>query len=173
LVADGSKFKVAAQIRSDSNIAIFSALVFTAANFDYNQRYVIVANYNGNGLASGFEITVNGVLQTNTVIFNNLLNRNTQSSANFTIGKFTTSSAFYLKGRLKQLEILNRVATSGEIAAASATGSFQGAGIALADYLLSVDFDKTGTVNATTRTGTPSYTITAIGGASYTQYLPV
>jgi hypothetical protein len=89
------------------------------------------------------------------------------------IGRTTPPSSTYFDGQIRQLEIINRVATPAEIAAASATGSFRGAGIAhnSGQYLLAVDFDKMGTVPPTTFAGTPAYSITSFGGAAYTPYL--
>jgi hypothetical protein len=91
----------------------------------------------------------------------------------FRIGGYNSGVQRYFKGQIRHFEIINRIATPIEVGQANTTGSFQGAGIAHSSgqYLLAVDFDKTGTVSPTTFTSTPSYTITSLGGAAYTPYL--
>lgn len=78
-----------------------------------------------------------------------------------------------LLGKYKTLEVINKVANAQEIADAAAGGSFRSAGIGYGSgqYLLAVDFNKQDGEAPTTFAGTPSYIITAFGGATYTPYL--
>jgi len=131
----------------------------------------IILTYDGSSLASGINAYRDGVLLAKTVLQNNLTNTIISTNLDLSIGARQFGSRLYLNALIRRLEIINRVANSTEIAAAVSTGSFQGAGIALANYLLSIEFNKTGTANLTTIAGTPTYTITAFGGAAYTPYL--
>lgn len=138
-------------------------------------RDVYNITYDGSSTAAGLKLYKNGTEIIGTVVADNLTLSIISTDTNGLIGAFrgATSNTFFMNGFIRQLEIINRVATPAEIASASATGSFQGAGtVSNAEYLLAVDFDKTGAANLTTRASTPTYTITALGGAAYTQYLP-
>ena len=133
----------------------------------------IIITYAGNGNVGGFNVYVNGITMSKTTIANTLTSSIISATTSFRIGARNNTPITFILGRIRQLEIINRVASPTEIALASITGSFQGAGtVSNAEYLLAVDFDKTGTANLTTRASTPTYTITAQGGAAYTQYLP-
>jgi len=141
-------------------------------NADFTGYKSIVITYNGNSNASGVECYVDGVAQTKAVITNALSATIISPTTQFIISG-RNSGQTKITGKIRQIEKINRVATANEIALASLSGSFQGTGtVSNAEYLLAVDFDKTGTANLTTRASTPTYTITAQGGAAYTQYLP-
>lgn len=130
-----------------------------------NNNIIITAS------SGSISIYINGV--DSTVSVNAPIISNPSPVRDAKIGVLQDASSFKYKGKFKTLEILNREATAQEVADASATKSFRGAGIAFdsGDYYLAVDFDKQNGENPTTFAGTPSYTITGVGGTTYTPYL--
>jgi hypothetical protein len=131
-----------------------------------------IITYSGGRNLAGCNGYKNGGLGSKTASFDTFQGMASYSAPNAAIGSQFLDGSFALQGTIRQLEIINRVATPAEIALASTEGSFRGANIALSDFTLAVDFNKTGTVDLTTIGGTPTYTITAVGGAVYTQFLP-
>jgi hypothetical protein len=125
------------------------------------------------GMAAGdFTVYINGVESTKTSIISDATNDiDISSTPNSRIGARYNGSEF--DGKMKQFEIIDRVATAGEIADASANFSFRGAGIAhnSGDYQLAIDFDKVTGQDPTTYTDTPAYTITGVGGTTFETYL--
>ncbi len=130
----------------------------------------VILTYTGGSNANNVAIYVNNDSKAISIL-NNALTANIVTAAGGARIGARVATSEYMNGLIRQLEIINRVATPAEIAAASITGSFQGAGVSNADYLLAVEFNQTGTANLTTRPSTPTYNITAVGGAAYTQYL--
>jgi len=127
--------------------------------------------YDGSGTAAGVAFYEAGVAVGITTI-SNTLSGELLATTIFRIGA-RIDAFFKLNANIGQLEIINSVASGAQQLAAAETGSFRGAGISHASgqYLLAVDTDKVNGQNLTTFAGTPSYTITAIGGATYTPYL--
>jgi len=134
-------------------------------------RQTLIFTYDGSRTLAGINAYRNGVLFGKTALFNSLGVRGAVTLDAF-IGSNGSASEL-LNSNIRQLEIINRVATPAEIASASTSGSFRGAGIthASGEYLLAIDTDKVNGQNLTTFSGTPSYAMTAFGGATYTPYL--
>jgi len=148
-------------------------LVSSAVNsFLSNGYYTIALSYARDSNANNIILYINGIAAVLTVTNNALVDSVANVGSAQIGGRTVASPLLPFNGLMRQLEMINRVATPAEILAASNAGSFQAAGITNAEYLLAVDFNKTGTANLMTRSSTPSYTITAVGGAAYTQYLP-
>jgi hypothetical protein len=133
----------------------------------------IIINYDGGSNASGVNAYVDGVLATKTIVQNNLSATIIQAGGTTEIGGRSPGSLLPFNGLIRQFEIINRIATAGEISDTATFGSFRGAGVSHASgqYLLAIDTDKVNGQNLTTFAGTPTYTITAFGGATYTPYL--
>ena len=148
-------------------------IIDTISTIALNAVTNIIITYDAGLIAAGAKIYFNGILQSTNVVGNTLSGTIAQASTTFSIGELNGLgfSGSKFTGKIRQLEILNRVASTGEISSAGSSGSFQAASVPLSDYLLAVEFNKTGTANLTTRTGTPTYAITAFGGAAYTPYL--
>lgn len=147
--------------------AVFNGITITAG-------YYCLVVVKTNSLFSGTSIRlwINGVEAARTSNTTSGIAGSTATNS-IVIGASNLLGGNKFVGRIRQLEIINRVATPSEVLAASAAGSFRGAGIAhnSGQYLLAVDFDKTGAVPPTTFANTPPYTITSFGGAAYTPYL--
>ena len=125
------------------------------------------------GMAAGnFTMYINGVESTKTSIISDATNDiDISSTPDSRIGARYNGNEF--DGKMKQFEIIDRVATAGEIADSASTFSFRGAGIAhnSGDYKLAIDFDKVTGQNPTTYANTPVYNVTGIGGTTFETYL--
>jgi len=136
-------------------------------------RQNIAVTYDGTSTAAGVKVYKDGVFVAQSSSSNSL----SGSIINATYPQITIGSGFpvssFLGAKLKIFEIINRVATAGEVLLAAQTGSFRGANIPFSSglYRLAVNTNQTGTANLTTFASTPTYTITAFGGAAYTPYL--
>ncbi len=135
----------------------------------------LIITYDGSSNANGLNVYLNSVQLSRSIVVNAL--SSSIISIDYTdllIGQRSFGNPTQrFSGRIKIYEVINRVATAGEIAGASMKGSFRGAGISHASgqYRLAVDFDKVDGQAPTTFAGTPTYTITPFGGATYVPYL--
>jgi hypothetical protein len=139
-------------------------------------RNVIITTYNGAwNSASSAKIYINGKLAISNVIFNNLVASDSMiylSSTGFDIGVNISQNMinpFFHNGQIRKVQLINRVATPAEVRKAFNLGTFEGI-IPDANFLLDVDFNKTGTAAPTTRAGTPTYAISNFGATSYASY---
>ena len=151
-------------------------IVISSDNLITDVYNIVCITKSTSSASSGIKIYINGVASPFSILFDSL-NNNTlvpPQGNKWTIGARQGSDPISGRfgGLIKQIEVANFEATAGQITIATAQGSLQALSLPFADYLFSVDFNKTGTVAPTTRTGTPAYTITPTGGAAYTQYLP-
>ena len=78
------------------------------------QWYHVAVTYNGNGLASGTEMYVDGVQQTKSVLFDTLGGGNISNAQNLKLGGDNTSG-LYLNGSLYEVRIWNTVLTPSQV----------------------------------------------------------
>lgn len=152
----------------------FSIGIEKTTNIAFSSGYnSIIITYDGSSNASGVTCYINNVLTTFGTPARDNLTGSIINAGNLAhpFGRPLDVSSLYFKGKGKIFELINRVATTQEIADATTTGSFRGAGVANANFLLSIDFDKVDGQDPTTFAGTPTYTITGFGGTTYTPYL--
>jgi hypothetical protein len=75
----------------------------------------VVATYNGTSLASGVSVYVDGVLQSNTAIMDNL-SSSILTSSHFNVGSIDNSNTFaFNSGSIDDVRIYNRVLTANEV----------------------------------------------------------
>jgi hypothetical protein len=150
-----------------NDIAIITNTTYPAG------KYNVIVCYDGLSNDDSLTFFVNGLNEPYTLLRPNTLTGTIINGQNTgTIGRspaITASS--YFDGLIRVMQILDTdySANTELIRKAFLTGSFEGL-VLDARFLLDVDFNQTGTNNLTTRAGTPSYTITATGGAAYTSF---
>lgn len=136
-------------------------------------RNITIISYDGSQTFAGARAYINGRLsplgstQNNTQggsIITALANANVQYDANF-----APSGQYAAATNVRKFQIINRVATVAEVREAFNLGTFEGV-VLDANFLLDIDFNKTGTDAPTTRAGTPTYTISNVGTTSYASY---
>lgn len=131
---------------------------------------VIQITYNGNSLASGVNMYINGSLSTQTILNNNLTSTVLQPTVKtLYIGNRALAPSRFFAGRIRVLQLVNNVITNAQLRDAYLMGSMEGI-ISNPNFLLDINFNGTGTANLTTRASTPTYTINANGGAAYTNF---
>ena len=135
-----------------------------------NENCNFIFTVDGTSSAGGVRGYLNGIEQIATIASDNLTGNLSASGVSF-IGS-QAGAVNFLDGLIKQVEIIDRVATPAECGLAGTASSFRGAGIAHNSglYRLAVDFDKVDGQDPTTFTGTPHATIVAIGGSQYENY---
>ena len=133
-------------------------------------RNITIISYDGSETFAGGKAYVNGKLSTLGSTQNN-----TQGGSMITgltnpqIQRDDNGVSFASATNIRKLQIINRVATAAEIREAFNLGTFEGV-ILDANFLLDIDFNKTGTNVPTTRASTPTYTISNFGTTSYASY---
>ena len=145
---------------------------FSAVEVGYNSIFI---TYDGSGSAAGFTARANGNDLTRAIVQNTLTGSILQSTLKTVIiGASPENNSFrnYVDGLIKKMQWLDTDYSGTQaLLDAEQVGSFEGI-VDDARFLLDPDFNQTGITDLTTRSGTPTYTITASGGAAYTKYVP-
>lgn len=137
---------------------------------------IIIVTYAGDSNANNCNFYINGRRSSLIGIINTLSGSILNSKDELLIGctrqaDSITPGAQPLPNNtlVRKLSLVKRVLTNAEIRKAFNYGTFEGF-VANSDFLLDIDFNKTGTADLTTRAGTPLYTINATGTKSYTSF---
>jgi hypothetical protein len=132
---------------------------------------VIAFTYDGLNTASSCNFYINGNKEVGTrTRSNNGAVSVTNAEATYIGHLPITGFLSYFNGRIRKYQIINRVLTAKEIRQVFLSGSCETI-VDNADFRLDVDFNKTGTSALTTRASTPTFTLTAFGGAAYTTFI--
>jgi len=142
--------------------------------YGYNQ---ICITYNGTpNLASSVEIYINGKIDEFATVTSSAFpvgGTILSSGQDFNVGMDNPTPAvsprWHFGGDMRIMEFADSVKSKADIREAFNTGSLAST-TALSEYLLAIDFNKTGSNNLTEVTGTPNFAPTASGGAAYTNF---
>lgn len=152
------------RVQSSNDLQAGSAIT---TKLGYN---IIIVTYAGDSNANNCNFYINGrksaligIINTLTSSIINLENRLIIGAARSGFQPLPNNTL------VRKISLVKRVLNNAEIRKAFNYGTFEGF-VANSDFLLDVDFDKTGTADLTTRASTPLYTINATGTKSYTSF---
>lgn len=141
---------------------------FSLTNAKHNMCFC----YDGSGNTTGFTAYLDGVEISLPITPTAITGTWIHTTIDYLSIGAKAGTSFY-SDNIRRVEWINREATSAEgVAVTNLTtgGSFGVSGIGVNQYRLAVDFNKTNGNPPATFDNTPSYTITSLGGATYTPY---
>jgi hypothetical protein len=100
-----------------------AVIVYGTTNVNDGQWHHVAATYDGSSIAAGVKLYVDGAIQTNLVIADNLGINSTTNSEGFVIGAGSGNGPQPFSGDIDEIDVFNRVLSQAEIQAIVSAGS--------------------------------------------------